>query len=71
MGYVDRIRRAAGWACLALVAAMISMGYHFGNVRFAPVAAGFAIFAGICLMPWPSQQVRGNAIHPGADPRSG
>jgi hypothetical protein len=23
------------------------MGFHFGNVRFAPVVAGFAILAGV------------------------
>lgn len=67
MGYTEGMRRAAGWACLAMVAVLISMGYHFGNVRFAPMAAGFAIMAGICLMAGRTEQVRSNAIHPGAD----
>lgn len=37
----------AGRLCLALVGLMGMMGLHFGNVRFAPVAAGFAILAGV------------------------
>jgi hypothetical protein len=67
MGYADGMRRAAGWFFLAVVAVLISMGYHFGNVRFAPIAVGFAIMAGICLMERRTEQVRSNAIHPGAD----
>ena len=66
-----RLNRAAGWACLALVAALTSMGYHFGNVRFAPVAMGFAILAGVFLLARPNEQVRSNAIHPGPNSRIG
>jgi hypothetical protein len=69
MGYGDRMRRAAGWACLALVATLISMGYHFANIRFVPVAAGFAILAGVFWMYAPREQVSSNVIHPGADSR--
>jgi hypothetical protein len=27
------------------------MGYHWANVRFIPLMAGFAIFAGVCYAP--------------------
>jgi hypothetical protein len=30
-----------------MVAVLAAMGFHFGNVRFAPVAAGFAILAAV------------------------
>jgi hypothetical protein len=30
------------------------MGFHFGNVRFAPVVAGFAILAGV-FYTWRAQ----------------
>ena len=46
----DRIRRWAGWLCLGMVATLTSMGYHFGNIRFAPLAAGFAILAAVFLL---------------------
>jgi hypothetical protein len=69
MGFTDRIGRIAGWTCLALVAVLTSMGYHFGNVRFAPVALGFAILAAVFLMDSSREQVRSNAIHPGPDTR--
>ena len=35
----------AGRVCAGLVALLAMLGYYFGNVRFAPVAAGFAILA--------------------------
>jgi hypothetical protein len=38
------------WAarfCLGLVCTLSLMGFHFGNVRFAPVVAGFAILSGV------------------------
>lgn len=38
----------AGRLCLAMVTMLAFLGYHYGNVRFIPVAAGFAIFAGVC-----------------------
>jgi hypothetical protein len=67
MGFGDTMRRRAGWACLGLVAVLTSMGYHFGNVRFAPVAVGFAILAAVCLIERGTEQLRSNGIHPGAD----
>jgi hypothetical protein len=41
----------AGRLCLVLVVALGMMGYHFANVRFLPLVAGFAILAGLCYMP--------------------
>ena len=67
MGYGDRIRRWAGWGFLAMVLVLASMGYHFANVRFAPVALGFAILAAVCWRNPGTEQVRSNGIHPGAD----
>jgi hypothetical protein len=69
MGYGETIRRTAGWACAGMVAVLIMMGYHFGNVRFVPVAAGFAILAGLFLLVRPTEQMRSNVIQSGADPR--
>jgi hypothetical protein len=33
------------------------MGFHFGNVRFAPIIAGFAILAGV-LYTWRTEPAR-------------
>ena len=63
----DRIRRWAGWLCLGTVATLTSMGYHFGNIRFAPLAAGFAILAALCLSERWRAPVRSDGIHPGTD----
>ena len=50
MDFLDSVRRWSGWLFVALVAALVTMGYHFGNIRFAPLAAGFAILAAVCWM---------------------
>ena len=63
----DRIRRWAGWLFLGTVASLVSMGYHFGNIRFAPVAAGFAILAALCLLEPGRSPMRSDAIHPRRD----
>jgi len=42
------LQRWAGRACAGMVAALGVLGYHFGNIRFVPVAVGFAILAGLC-----------------------
>jgi hypothetical protein len=63
----DRIRRWAGWLCLATVATLVVMGYHFGNIRFAPVAAGFAILAAVCLLERGRSPMRSDAIQPRRD----
>jgi hypothetical protein len=34
-----------------LVVALGMMGYHWANVRFLPLMAGFAILAGVCYAP--------------------
>jgi hypothetical protein len=63
----DRIRRWAGWLCVGMVATLTSMGYHFGNIRFAPLAAGFAILAALCLMDRWRAPLRSDGIHPRTD----
>lgn len=69
MGFLDTVRRWAGWMFLVLVAALASMGYHFGNVRFIPLAAGFAILAAVCFADRGRQQVRSpSGVHARANP---
>ena len=41
----EDLQRWAGRVCLLLVGALGMMGYHFANVRFLPLMAGFAILA--------------------------
>jgi len=47
MGSSVDLRTWAARLCLGLVCALSLMGFHFGNVRFAPLIAGFAILAGV------------------------
>lgn len=47
----EELQRWAGRLCLLLVAAFAMMGYHWANVRFLPLMAGFAILAGVCYVP--------------------
>jgi hypothetical protein len=58
MEFLETVRRWAGWMFLGVVAALTSMGYHFGNVRFVPLVAGFAILAAVCFLDRGRQQVR-------------
>lgn len=44
----EYLQRWAGRVCLLLVAALGMTGYHFANIRFLPLMAGFAILAGLC-----------------------
>ena len=44
----EDLQRWAGRTCLLLVGALGMLGYHFANIRFLPVAGGFAILAGLC-----------------------
>jgi hypothetical protein len=67
MSVNDGLRRLAGWVCLALVAMFCLLGYYFGNIRFAPLAGGFAILAAIGLIERGAEQAESHAIHPGAD----
>ena len=75
MGFLDSVRRWSGWIFLAIVAALVTMGYHFGNVRFAPLAAGFAILAAVCFVERERAPMRSDGIHPrrdsGVSPASG
>jgi hypothetical protein len=41
------LQRWAGRLCMGLVVVLAMTGYHFANIRFAPVAVGFAILAGV------------------------
>ena len=63
----DRIRRWSGWLCLGMVATLVSMGYYFRNIRFGPLAAGFAILAAVCLIERGRAPMRVDAIHPRRD----
>lgn len=49
MSFNEDLQRLAGRFCLLIVGALGMMGYHFANVRFLPVMAGFAILAGVCF----------------------
>ena len=63
MDFLDSVRRWSGWLFVALVAALVTMGYHFVNIRFAPLAAGFAILAAVCWMDRGGTPVRSDGIH--------
>jgi hypothetical protein len=67
MSFLDSVRRWSGWIFLALVAALVTMGYHFGNVRFLPLAAGFGILAALCLIERGRIPMRSDGIHPRRD----
>ena len=67
MDFSDRIRRWTGWLCLGVVATLASMGYYFRNIRFAPLAAGFAILAAVCLIERQQAPMRTDGIHPRRD----
>jgi hypothetical protein len=67
MSFSDKLRRVAGWFCLGFAALFCLLGYYFGNIRFAPLAGGFAILGAVGLIEQGKEQADGNAIHPGAD----
>jgi hypothetical protein len=48
MYFTEDLQRLAGRTCLMVVGGLGMMGYHYANVRFLPLMAGFAIFAGVC-----------------------
>jgi hypothetical protein len=64
----EELQRWAGRICLLAVVALGMMGYHFANVRFLPVMAGFAILAGVCYSvrsaPASTRQLRSSGHHP-------
>jgi hypothetical protein len=47
----QELHRWAGRICLLLVAVFGMMAYHYANVRFFPLMAGFAILAAVCYAP--------------------
>ena len=47
MGPSTELQRWAGRVCAGLVTLLAMLGLYFGNIRFAPVAAGFAILAAL------------------------
>ena len=47
MGPSVEVQRWAGRLCVGLFVGLALTGYYFANIRFAPVAAGFAILAGV------------------------
>ena len=63
----DKIRRWTGWLCLGMMATMVFLGSLFGNIRFAPLAAGFAILAAVCLVERGQESTRTHGIHPRRD----
>ncbi len=63
----ERMRRRGGWLCVGMMAVLASMGYHFGNIRFAPLVMGFAILAAVCLLAGGRTPMRSNGIHPRRD----
>lgn len=67
MGPSTDLQRWAGRLCAGLVVALAWTGWYFANVRFAPVAAGFAILAGLFysgrLEPAASRSLRQSGSH--------
>lgn len=65
----DHLQRWAGKTCLLLGGALGMTGYYFGNVRFVPLVAGFAILAGVCFAGRsetdPTRPLRDSGHHPG------
>jgi hypothetical protein len=62
----EDLQRWAGRTCLLLVGALGMMGFYFGNIRFLPLAAGFAILAGVCYngrVPNPLRSARDSGQH--------
>jgi hypothetical protein len=64
----EDLQRWAGRICLLLSGALAMMGYHFANIRFLPLVAGFAILAGVCYngrrTTDPIRSMRDSGQHP-------
>jgi hypothetical protein len=69
MGFVEKLRRLAGWFCLGLVAVFVLLGYYFGNIRFAPLAGGFLILSAVFLIERAPEQMQRNGTITRADSR--
>jgi hypothetical protein len=48
MARTGELQMWAGRLCLGSVFALGAMGFHYGNIRFLPVALGCAILAALC-----------------------
>lgn len=64
----EELQRWAGRICLLLVMAFGTMGYHWANVRFLPLMAGFAILAGVCYAPRAASREASSLRHSGQRP---
>ena len=62
------LQRWAGRVCLLLVATLGMLGYHWANVRFLPLMAGFAILAAVCYLPRGTSQEARPLRHSGQHP---
>lgn len=64
----EDLQRWAGRTCLLLGMGLGMMGYHFANIRFAPLVAGFTILAGVCYSRQggrdPIRSLRSSGQHP-------
>jgi hypothetical protein len=67
VGWSYEVARWTGRTCLGVAAALLAMGIHYSNIRFVPVAMGFAILAAVCYLERWREPVRSDGIHPGAD----
>jgi hypothetical protein len=67
VGWNYEIARWSGRAFLGVTAVLVGMGVHYGNIRFLPVAAGFAILAAICFFERWRVPVRNHGLHAGPD----
>src|SRR5262245_20523535 len=48
MSLDDTFGRWIGRLCVGTVGLLGLLGMYYGNIRFAPIAAGFAILAAVC-----------------------
>ncbi len=48
MWWSDDLNRWAERLCLTLVGALGLLGLHYANIRFLPIAVGFAVIGGVC-----------------------
>ncbi len=67
MAQSNELQLWVGRLCLGLGAGAGWMGHYFANIRFLPVAAGFAILAVVCYFwrhrPEPSRSLSNSGQH--------
>lgn len=56
MGQEHWVQIWAGRTCLAVVLTLVWLGFYFANIRFLPVAAGFAILSVVCYT-WTRREI--------------